>query len=85
MVQIVSVLAEDYEIDEEYVAKSYGLDALIHIMGEALPEELMDTLQHVQIASLTEKNVVHRQQWQQRQLQRLVKELYPFRFLTVHC
>ena len=24
-------------------------------MGEALPEELMDTLQHVQIASLTEK------------------------------
>ena len=85
VVQIVSVLAEDYEIDEEYVAKSYGLDALIHIMGEALPEELMDTLQHVQIASLTEKNVVHRQQWQQRQLQRLVKELYPFRFLTVHC
>lgn len=55
VVQIVSVLAEDYEIDEEYVAKSYGLDALIHIMGEALPEELMDTLQHVQIASLTEK------------------------------
>lgn len=55
VVQVVPVLAEDYEIDEEYVAKSYGLDVLIHIMGEALPEELMDTLQNVQIASLAEK------------------------------
>ena len=26
---------EDYEIDEEYVAKAYGLDVLIHVMGEA--------------------------------------------------
>ena len=55
VVQIVPVLAQDYEIDDEYVAKSYGLDALIQVMGEALPEELMDTLQHVQIASLAEK------------------------------
>lgn len=55
VVQIVPVLAEDYEIDEEYVAKAYGLDLLIHVMGEALPEELMDTLQNVQIASLAEK------------------------------
>ena len=55
VVQVVPVLAEDYEIDEEYVAKSYGLDVLIHVMGEALPDELMDTLQNVQIASLTEK------------------------------
>lgn len=55
VVQIVPVLAEDYEIDEEYVAKSYGLDVLIHVMGEALPDELMDTLQNVQIASLAEK------------------------------
>ncbi len=55
VVQIVPVLAQDYEIDDEYVAKSYGLDVLIQVMGEALPEELMDTLQHVQIASLAEK------------------------------
>lgn len=55
VVQIVPVLAQDYEIDDEYVAKAYGLDALIHIMGQALPEELMDTLQNVQIASLAEK------------------------------
>lgn len=55
VVQVVPVLAEDYEIDEEYVAKSYGLNVLIHVMGEALPDELMDTLQNVQIASLAEK------------------------------
>lgn len=55
IVQVVPVLAEDYEIDEEYIAKSYGLDVLIHVMGEALPDELMDTLQNVQIASLAEK------------------------------
>ena len=55
VVQVVPVLAEDYEIDEEYVAKSYGLDVLIHVMGEALPDELMETLQNVQIASLAEK------------------------------
>ena len=28
---------------------------MIHVMGEALPDELMDTLQNVQIASLAEK------------------------------
>lgn len=55
VVQVVPVLAEDYEIDDDYVAKSYGLDILIHVMGEALPDELIDTLQHVQIASLAEK------------------------------
>ena len=55
IVQVVPVLAEDYEIDEEYIAKSYGLDVLIHVMGEALPDELMDTLQNVQIANLAEK------------------------------
>lgn len=55
VVQVVPVLAEDYEIDEAYVARSYGLDVLIHVMREALPDELMDTLQNVQIASLAEK------------------------------
>ena len=55
IVLVVPVLGEDFEIDEEYIAKSYGLDVLIHVMGEALPDELMDTLQNVQIASLAEK------------------------------
>ena len=55
VIQMVPVLAEDYEIDDDYVAKSYGLDVLIQVMGEALPEELQDTLQNVQIVSLNEK------------------------------
>lgn len=53
--QIVPVLAQDYEIDATYTKKAYGLDNLIQIMGHCLPEELMDTLQNVQIASLAEK------------------------------
>lgn len=55
VVQIVPVLAEDYEINDEYTAKAYGLDLLIKVMAAALPEELQDTLQNVQIASLEEK------------------------------
>ena len=55
VIQVVPVLAENYEIDEEYVVKAYGLDVLIRVMSEALPDELQDTLQNVQIASLEEK------------------------------
>lgn len=62
IIQIIPVLAEDYEIEDLGVAKAYGLDVLIKVMGEALPDELMDTLQHVQIACLEEKSAVHRQQ-----------------------
>ncbi|MDD3022477.1 MAG: DUF697 domain-containing protein [Syntrophomonadaceae bacterium] len=55
VIQVIPVLAEDYEIEGLGTAKSYGLDVLIKVMGEALPEELMDTLQNVQIACLEEK------------------------------
>lgn len=55
VVQIIPVLAENYEIDNDYVAKAYGLDVLIKVMGDVLPDELIDTLQNVQIASLKEK------------------------------
>lgn len=55
VVQIVPVLATDYEINEEYTVKAFGLDTLISVMGEALPDELIDTLQNVQKASLEEK------------------------------
>lgn len=57
IVQIVPVLAEDYEIEDLGTAKAYGLDVLIQVMEEALPEELMDTLQNVQIASLKAKKL----------------------------
>lgn len=55
VVQVVPVLAMDYEIDDEYVAKAFGLDTLIQVMSEVLPDELQDTLQNVQIASLEAK------------------------------
>ncbi|MBQ9066073.1 MAG: 50S ribosome-binding GTPase [Clostridia bacterium] len=52
VLQVVPVLAEDYEIDEDYIAKAYGLDVLIQVMAEALPDELLSTLLNVQRASL---------------------------------
>lgn len=55
VIQVLPVLAMDYEIDEEYIAKAYGLDTLIRVMSEVLPGELQDTLQNVQKASLEEK------------------------------
>jgi GTP-binding protein len=55
IIQVIPVLAEDYEIEDLGVAKAYGLDVLIKVMSEVLPEELMDTLQNVQIACLEEK------------------------------
>ena len=55
VIQVIPVLAEDFEIDDEYIVKSYGLDELIQVMGQVLPDELVNTLQNVQIASLKEK------------------------------
>ena len=55
VVQVIPVLAEDYELDDDLVVKSHGLDILIEVMSHALPEELIDTLQNVQIACLNQK------------------------------
>ncbi len=52
VVSVIPVLAQDYEVDEDYVVKAYGLDTLITVMEEVLPEELEDTLSNVQKASL---------------------------------
>lgn len=55
VVQVVPVLAQDYEIDDEYVAKAFGLETLLNVMTEVLPDELQETLQNVQKASLKAK------------------------------
>ncbi len=55
IVKVIPVLAQDKDFDGEYVAKSYGLDTLIDIMAAVLPDELQDTLQHIQIANLKSK------------------------------
>ena len=55
IIGIVPVLAQDVNFDEDYTCKAYGLETLIEMMGDCLPEELQDTLQNVQIVSLKAK------------------------------
>ena len=49
---VVPVLAEDYEIDEDYVAKAFGLDRLSEIMNNVIPDGVKKTFIAVQIASI---------------------------------
>ena len=53
--KVVPVLAQDMDFDEEYVARAFGLDTLVEVMGEALPKELQGTLQNLQKVSLESK------------------------------
>lgn len=53
--KVVPVLAQDIEINDEYIAKAYGLETLVTVMGEVLPNELQRTLQNVQNVSLKAK------------------------------
>ena len=53
--KVVPVLAQDMDFDEEYIARAYGLDQLIDIMAEVLPDGLQNTLQNVQKVSLESK------------------------------
>ena len=55
IVKVVPILAQDMDFDEEYIARAYGLDQLIDVMAEVLPNELQSTLQNVQKASLDSK------------------------------
>ncbi|MBR0484343.1 MAG: 50S ribosome-binding GTPase [Oscillospiraceae bacterium] len=53
--KVVPVLAQDMELDEDYTVKAYGLNTLIDLMTQVLPDDLQDTLQNVQKASLDAK------------------------------
>ena len=55
VVSVIPVLAQDMNFDDEYTAKAYGLDRLIDVMSEALPDELQNTLNNVQKANMTVK------------------------------
>ena len=55
VVQIVPVLAQDVDIDEDYIIKGYGLDTLIDIVNNVIPEALRNTLAAVQKANLKMK------------------------------
>ncbi len=53
--QVVPVLAMDTQIDENYIAKAYGLDTLVEIMDTVVDESVKNTLAAVQKASLPVK------------------------------
>ena len=53
--KVIPVLAQDMDFDGEYTAKAYGLDTLVEIMAEVLPEELQKTFQNIQMANLESK------------------------------
>lgn len=55
IVNVVPVLAKNQAIDEDYTAKSYGLENLIKIMFDVLPEKLKETLNNIQVVSLETK------------------------------
>ena len=52
---IVPVLAEDYVISDEYTAKAFGLDRLVELVNEVIPEAVQNTLVAVQKANLKMK------------------------------
>ena len=53
--KVIPILAEDVEFDEEHVIQAYGLETLIQLMAQILPDELQPTLQNVQKVSLEMK------------------------------
>lgn len=52
IVNVVPVLAEDFDIDDEYTAKAYGLDRLSEIMNSVIPDAVRKTFISVQKANL---------------------------------
>lgn len=55
IVKIVPILAEDYEMDDEYIAKSYGLDKLADVMLQTIPEAVKKTFVAIQCVNLNIK------------------------------
>lgn len=54
---IVPVLAKDYIISEDFpTIKSYGLDKLVDVMSDVLPEAVRDTFVAIQIVNLDAKH-----------------------------
>lgn len=54
---IVPVLAKDYIISEDFpTIKAYGLDKLVDVMSDVLPEAVRDTFVAIQIVNLDAKH-----------------------------
>ncbi len=55
VIDIIPVLAEDYEIDEDYIKKAYGLDTLAEVTANALPEAQKASFANAQKVNLEVK------------------------------
>lgn len=61
VIDIVPVLAMQYEIDDDFAIPDYGLEHLLEVMAEILPKELRSTLMNTQRASLNLKEYYARE------------------------
>lgn len=55
IVQVIPVLAQDMEIDENYIVPSYGLDRLVRVLSENFPPDLKLALLHLQKVDIESK------------------------------
>ncbi len=55
VIDVIPVLAEDYEIDEDYTKKAYGLDTLAEVTANALPEAQKASFANAQKVNLEVK------------------------------
>lgn len=55
VVKVVPVLAENYNIDEEYTVKAHGLDILSEVMNSVIPDAVQKTFIAVQKVNLEMK------------------------------
>lgn len=49
---VVPVLAENYDIDENYTAKAFGLDKLSEVMNNVIPDAVRKTFIALQVANI---------------------------------
>lgn len=49
---VVPVLAENYDIDEDYTAKAFGLDKLSEVMNNVIPDAVRKTFIALQVANI---------------------------------
>lgn len=53
--KVLPVLAQEYRIDDDITVKAYGLDTLIDVMEQVMPDEVADTLVSIQKTNLALK------------------------------
>lgn len=82
---IIPVLAQDYEIGGGFpTIKAYGLDKLVDVMSDVLPEAVRDTFVAIQIVNLDAKHASAKRPSPQQPLRPQQRERRPFRSRMRH-